>query len=68
MKAVHWIILGIVIAFATYFIYQTRETGTHGYTINLNWKFHDGGYRGSCRCTIRRFRLEISFPASRLDD
>ena len=26
MKAVHWIILGIVIAFATYFIYQTRET------------------------------------------
>lgn len=48
MKAVHWIILGIVIAFATYFIYQTRETEARMDTlINLNWKFQMGDTEGA---------------------
>lgn len=43
MKAVHWIILGIVISFATYFIYQTRESLPRvDTTIDLNWRFSMG--------------------------
>ena len=48
MKAVHWTILGIVIAFATYFIYQTRETQARMDTpIDLNWKFIQGDPDGA---------------------
>ncbi len=48
MKAVHWIILGIVIAFSTYFIYQTRETQARMDTlIDLNWKFTMGDPQGA---------------------
>ena len=48
MKAIHWIILGIVIAFATYFIYQTREAIPRvNTTIDLNWKFTMGDPLGA---------------------
>ena len=48
MKAVHWIILGIVISFATYFIYQTRESLPRvDTTIDLNWKFTMGDPLGA---------------------
>ena len=40
MKAVHWIILGLVIAMATWFIYQTNELESRVDTyIDLNWRF-----------------------------
>jgi beta-galactosidase len=40
MKAVHWIILGIVIAMATWFIYRTNELESRVDTfIDLNWRF-----------------------------
>ena len=48
MKAVHWIILGIVVSFATYFIYQTRESLPRvDTTIDLNWKFSMGDQPGA---------------------
>ncbi len=40
MKIVHWIILGLVIVLATWFIYQTREAHPRiDTTIDLNWRF-----------------------------
>ncbi|MEA3461654.1 MAG: glycoside hydrolase family 2 TIM barrel-domain containing protein [Bacteroidota bacterium] len=40
MKIVHWIILGLAIIMATWFIYQTREAQPRiDTTIDLNWKF-----------------------------
>lgn len=40
MKIVHWIILGLVIFLATWFIYQTRDKQPRiDTTIDLNWKF-----------------------------
>ena len=48
MKAIHWIILGIVIFFATYFIYQTRESLPRvDALIDLNWKFTMGDPLGA---------------------
>ena len=40
MKAVHWIILGLVIAMTTWFVYRTNEAEPRVDTnINLNWRF-----------------------------
>jgi beta-galactosidase len=48
MKAPHWIILGIVIAFSTYFIYQSTESVPRQNTlIDLNWKFILGDSLGA---------------------
>lgn len=48
MKAVHWIILVIVVFFTTYFIYQTRESIPRLDTsIDLNWKFSMGDQPGA---------------------
>lgn len=48
MKAFHWIILGIAIFFATYFIYRTREYQPRNDTaIDLNWKFILGDPSGA---------------------
>jgi len=40
MKIIHWIILGLVIFLATWFIYQTRDVQPRiDTTIDLNWRF-----------------------------
>lgn len=40
MKITHWIILGVAITLATWFIYRTRETPPRVNTsIDLNWRF-----------------------------
>ena len=40
MKAVHWIILGLVMAMATWFVYRTMDAEPRvNTTIDLNWKF-----------------------------
>jgi beta-galactosidase len=40
MKAVHWIILGLVIAMAIWFVYRTNELEPRvDANIDLNWKF-----------------------------
>lgn len=40
MKTVHWIILGLVIALATWFVYRTNELESRVDTrIDLNWRF-----------------------------
>ena len=48
MKIVHWIILGLVIVLATWFIYQTRDTRPRiDTTIDLNWRFIQGDPNGA---------------------
>ncbi|RLD57830.1 MAG: hypothetical protein DRI97_04485 [Bacteroidetes bacterium] len=48
MKIVHWIILGLVIVLATWFIYQTRDTQPRiDTTIDLNWRFIQGDPNGA---------------------
>jgi beta-galactosidase len=40
MKTVHWIILGLVIAMATWFVYRTMDAEPRvDTTIDLNWRF-----------------------------
>ena len=48
MKIVHWIILGLVIVLATWFIYQTRDNRPRiDTTIDLNWRFIQGDPNGA---------------------
>jgi beta-galactosidase len=48
MKAVHWIILALVVFTATWFIYKTRENQARIDTyIDLNWKFMPGDPAGA---------------------
>lgn len=48
MKIVHWIILGLVIVLATWFIYQTRDSRPRiDTTIDLNWRFIQGDQNGA---------------------
>ncbi len=48
MKIIHWIILGVVIVLATWFIYQTRELQPRiETTIDLNWRFTLGDPTGA---------------------
>jgi beta-galactosidase len=48
MKVIHWIILGLVIVLATWFIYQTRDNQPRvDTTIDLNWKFILGDPSGA---------------------
>ena len=50
MKIFHWIILGIVIVLATWFIYRTRESQPRvDTTIDLNWRFTMGDPSGASR-------------------
>ncbi|MEN8202131.1 MAG: glycoside hydrolase family 2 TIM barrel-domain containing protein [Bacteroidota bacterium] len=48
MKTIHWIILGLVVIAATWFIYNTRENQPRIETyIDLNWKFIPGDPAGA---------------------
>jgi len=51
MKTLHWIILVLVIALATFFVYRTRQAQPRVDTdIDLNWRFTlddpEGAYPG----------------------
>lgn len=50
MKVIHWIILGMVVALTTLFIYKTKEVHPRVDTnIDMNWKFTMGDPSGAYR-------------------
>jgi len=48
MKVAHWIVLGITLFAATWFVYRTRDTQARvESSIDLNWHFIQGDPNGA---------------------